>query len=329
MGKVSTKELFDAFFNSEDGEKYVRYRETIKESQIYEYEMEIGKEFIDMDVEELIGFLSKVKTRRNHSGSNVRTSSSSLDQLLSIWRQIFAFYIDNYELIKNPMLDKRLRGAELLRNIGQDKMRLTWEYVEDIIKKLHVNFPEERADYVELIMLLFYCGFENSAEVVNFKEKDIDHRNQTVIMPGRTIKLSDRCYTLLRKFNEMTLIEGWRNYMVVSWHGSYFKFFVQKSKADTIDDRPESIMRQTIGVTLCKYVNNQYNTQINSNSLYTLGFYDYLVKRFGEDRVAEMVKPDKDAQAIDELRQAAREYGFKFDTVSLLKRKLLMYVKQD
>lgn len=329
MGKVSTKELFDAFFNSEEGSKYVRYRETIKETQIYAYEQEIGKEFIDMDVDDFITFLANVKTRRNHSGSNVRTSSSSLDQLLSIWRQIFNFYIDHYELIKNPMLDKRLRGTALLKNIGQDKMRLTWDFVEEIIRKLHKDFPEARADYVELIMLLFYCGFEDSAEVVNFKEKDVDHRNQCVILPGKTVKLSNRCYTLLRKFDSMTEIEGWRNYVVVSWHESYFKFLVQKSKAETIDDRSEAMMRQTIAVMLCKYVNNQYDTQINSNSLYTLGFYDYLVSKYGEDKVAEMVQPNKDTEAIDELRQSAREYGFKFETVSLLKRRLMMYIKHD
>lgn len=328
MGKIGTKELLDNFFESEDGKKYQRYRDTLKEPQLYAYELEIGKELVDMSVDELIDFLANIRTRRNKNDSNVRTSNSSIDQMLAILRRVFDYYIDNYEVIKNPLYDKRLRGTELLKNISQNQERLTFEIVEGIIRNLHRDLPTERADYIELIMLLFYCGFENAEQIIYMQEKDVNHRNQTVSMSGKTIHLSDRCYTLLRQFDEMEMLDGWRSYVIVSWRGSYFKFIVQARNAETIDERTEKQMRETISVMLCKYVNNAYDTKINYSNLYTLGFYDYCVKKYGEEKLVEMLDSSNNVEYNDMLRQTAREYGYKCDNISLMKRKLKMFTEQ-
>ena len=45
--------------------------------------------------------------------------------------------------------------------------------VEDIIKKLHKDRTPDRADYIELIILLYYSGFESAAEITELKENDI------------------------------------------------------------------------------------------------------------------------------------------------------------
>ena len=70
MGKVSTEKLVDSFFESPEGAKYASKRKLIREEQLYEYEMEIGKELVDMDADEIIGFLSNMKTRRNSAETN-------------------------------------------------------------------------------------------------------------------------------------------------------------------------------------------------------------------------------------------------------------------
>ena len=301
MGKIGTKELLDNFFESEDGKKYQRYRDTLKEPQLYAYELEIGKELVDMSVDELIDFLANIRTRRNKNDSNVRTSNSSIDQMLAILRRVFD---------------------------SQNQERLTFEIVEGIIRNLHRDLPTERADYIELIMLLFYCGFENAEQIIYMQEKDVNHRNQTVSMSGKTIHLSDRCYTLLRQFDEMEMLDGWRSYVIVSWRGSYFKFIVQARNAETIDERTEKQMRETISVMLCKYVNNAYDTKINYSNLYTLGFYDYCVKKYGEEKLVEMLDSSNNVEYNDMLRQTAREYGYKCDNISLMKRKLKMFTEQ-
>lgn len=329
MGKVSTSELLDNYFNSPEGLKYARIRKIIREEQLYAYEMKIGKELVDMDVDELIEFFSNMTIRRNNVVSNTVMNNHSLDQIIVIYRQIFDYYIEEYEVIKNPFRNPKMRGTELYNNMYKNKERFSWEMVENIIKKLHTESDNEtRADYLELIILLYYNGFENAAEIVEMQEKDINHKTQTVFLPGRTVHLSDRCYSLLTKFNSMTELEGWRNFVLASWHGSYFKFIVRASKEHEINDRPLKAMRENINVYLCKYVNNEFNTHINYNNLYLLGFYDFLKRKFGEDKVDEMLLSNYDSENVQQLLQAAREYGFKSDSISQLKRRLRMFVKQ-
>ena len=329
MGKVSTEKLLDSFFESPEGSKYVKNRKIIREEQLYEYEMRINKKLVDMDVDELIGFFSNMKIRRNNIETNMVMNNHSLDQILVIYRRIFDYYIDEYEVIKNPFRNPKLRGTKLYQNLFKNKERLTWKYVENIIHKLHSGDNQARADYIELIMQLYYNGFENATEIVEMHEEDINHKLQTVLLPGRTVRLSDRCYNLLTKFNSMTKLEGWRNYVLASWHGSYFKFIVRKSKADEIDDRTLKSMRENINVYLCKYVNNEYNTRINYSNLYLLGFYDFLTNKYGEDKVNEMLLSNYDSESVQQIQQSAREYGFRYENVSHLKRRLRMFVNPE
>ena len=329
MAKIPTNELLDSFFASTDGAKYANHRKIIKETQLYAYELKIGKELIDMDADDLIGFFSEMDTRRNGAESNIIASNSTLDQVIVIYRKIFDYYIDEYELIRNPFRDKKLKGTELIKNISKGRERFNWDMVEDIIRKLHKDFPQERADYIELIMLLYYNGFENATEIVELQEKDINHKNKTAALSGKTVQLSDRCYTLLVNFNQMETLEGWRNYVMASWHGSYFKFIVQANRAYDIDDRPLRAMRENINVNLCKYVNNQYNTHINYSNLYCLGFYDFMVKKYGSEEVDRMLLSNYNSDDVRALQQAASEYGFRNDNIAHLKRRLRMFVKID
>ena len=52
MSKLPTNELFDRFFASPFGKKYANHRKIIREEQLYAYELKIGKELVDMDVDE-------------------------------------------------------------------------------------------------------------------------------------------------------------------------------------------------------------------------------------------------------------------------------------
>ena len=58
MGAMTTKELFDGFFASPEGKKYSFNRKATKEEQLYAFEIEIGKELVDMTVDDFIKFLS-------------------------------------------------------------------------------------------------------------------------------------------------------------------------------------------------------------------------------------------------------------------------------
>lgn len=323
MGKISTADLINNFF-SEDDSVYKNHRKIIKEEQLFEYEKEIGKDFVDMNTDEIIKFLSDINPRRNSAKSNNIQKDNTINQIRTIYKKIFDYYIDSCDkTLKNPF--KNAKFKEPLKS-SSSKTCLSYKTVDDIIKKIHTESQPDRADYYELILLLFYNGFENATEIVEMKESDINHKSKTVTVNGRTIKLSDRCHSLLEKFHDMTELEGWRDYDLVSWHGSYFKFIVQHN-AQTIDERPLNKMREKINVYICKYINNEYKFNINFKDLYYLGFYDYLVGFYGKEKTNEMIITNYNRKNCKSLENTAKEYQLIYSKVSQLKRKLRTFVE--
>lgn len=329
MGLISTKELLDRYYADLEGTTAAKTRINIDKPELYAYEIKIGKELIDMDVDDLFGLIFELKQKRKGKEIPYMVSHSSYDQITSILRSIFEWYIDNITPIKNPCNDKRMKGKEATKRLAQGMEPFSWAIVEDVIRKLHRDKDEDNADYLELIMLLFYCGFAKAEEIVQMQENMVDHRNRTVRLPGRTVRLSDRAYNLLVKFNGMYEIQGWRgNLVLVSWHDSYFKFIVRPSKEYEINDRPLSSMRDIINRAIANNVNDRYDAKINYHCLYLLGFYDYVVKKYGKERTDEMILSNRDPAAVTSLMDAAREYGVQVDNISHLKRYLRPFIKE-
>ncbi len=319
MKKIPTVELLDSFFSEADS-AYKRRRKIIKEEQLFDYEKKIGKEFVDMSADEITEFLSEINPRRNSAKSYNIQKDNTINQIRTIYKRIFDYYIDSYDnTLKNPFDDVRI--------IPKSKDCLSYNTIDDIIKKHHKDFPPDRADYYELIILLYYNGFENATEIVEMKEADINNKNKTVKIKGRTIKLSDRCYSLLEKFHEMTELEGWRNFDLTSWHGSYFKFIVQHKNTQNVDERTLKKMRESINVMICKYINNRYNLNISYSDLYYLGFYDFLVDSYGKEKTDEMINSNYNHEFVKSLENSAKEYQLKYNNVSQLKRKMRMFVE--
>jgi len=177
--------------------------------------------------------------------------------------------------------------------------------------------------------LLYYCGFESAAEIAELKESDINHNSKTVYLSGRTVHLSDRCYLLLSKINRKYEFDETPKFIFVSWRNSYFKFLISKNNEDDIDERTIKFVQQYINAQLSKYVNAPYETQINGSNLYKLGFYDYLVKKYGEEEVNTILTSNYDKKRVQELQQSAIEYGFRFNSISQLKRNMRMFIKID
>lgn len=333
MGVISTEELLRKFFSNPDwGRKYYLNRKAIKEDQLLEFEKQIGKELVEMSVDDFIQFLSTVNFRKNKLESNIIPNRYSLDFLITLYKQIINYYIDycinnGYPAIKNIFYDKRLSCTNLAIELSEGKEIFSWEMVSGIIKKLHKDRTQDRAEYLELIILLYYCGFENAAEIAELKENDINHHAKTVFLIGRTVRLSERCYSLLTKFHEKYTFDETPKFIFCSWHDSYFKFIVAKNNEYNFDERTLLDTRQFINAQLSKYINTPYQTQINGSNLYKLGFYDYLVSKYGEEEVNTILLANYDKERVQKLQQSANEYGFKYSTVSHLKRQMRMFIK--
>jgi len=330
MGVISTKELLDKYYESVAGTPAEKTRIQIDKPALYAYEMKIGKELIDMDVDDLFGLIIEFRNKRKGKEIKYMISHSSYDQLSSLLRTIFNFYIDNIQPIRNPLNDKRMKGIEAAKRLAQGKEPFRWTVVEDIIKKLHRDLDEDKADYVELILLLFYNGFAKAEEVIELKEYMINHHSKTVKFPNRIVLLSDRCYELLMKFNSMEYIAGWRgNLALVGWHGGFFKFITRPSNADTINDRPKSAMCDIINRCISENINDKYDIKISYHMLYFLGFYEFIVGKHGDEKTKELITSYRNSDDVAELMSLAKEYGVQVDNISHLKRNLRPFITAD
>ena len=319
--KIHTKELLERYYNSVAGSSQANTRTLIDKTELYAYEQKIGKELIDMDADDLVGLILELKNKRNGKKIDYLVSHSGLDQIKTALKNIFSYYCDNYELIRNPMDDKRLAAG---------RTAFSWEIVDDIIHKIHRDCEGDKADYLELILLLFYNGFARAEEIVQLQPEMIDHRNKVVRFPDRIIYLSDRCYNLLLKFSEMDEIEGWRgNFALSGWNGGYFKFIVRPNKVSAINNRPMTSMCDIINRYIANEINNKYDTKINYQGLYLLGYYDYIVSRFGKEKTLKLITSYRNSDDVRELMQTAKEYGINIDNVSHLKRYLRPFISVD
>lgn len=325
MKKLTTRELFDLYFQGE-GASYSYARCQIDKPELYAYEQKIGKELIDMDVDDLFGLIIEYGNTRKGQEIDYLTSHSSYDQIKTYLRYFFEWYIDNIKVIKNPFNDRRMKGGAAMERLVKGREPFTWSVVENVIRRVHQDEDELNADYVELIMLLYYEGFYKAAEIVDLKEQMIDFRNHTVRLPGKTLKLSDRCFSLLQKFHETYQVPAWRGiYLLESWRGSYFKFKIRPSHVDRINDRTKSMMGDQINSVLSS-VNDKYHEKINYHSLYFLGFYNFLVSKFGEEKTTGMLLSYRNSDDVAVLMGAAREYGVPVENVSHLKRYMWPYI---
>lgn len=330
MGIISTKELFDRYYESVAGTSTEKTRAQIDKPELYAYETKIGKELIDMDVDDLFGLIVEFRNKRKGKEVKYMVSHSSYDQLSTLLRSIFNFYIDNIQPIRNPLNDKRMKGKEAAKRLAQGREPFRWSVVEQIIRNLHGDFDRDKADYVELIILLFYNGFAKAEEIVELKSDMINHHNKTVKLKGKTVYLSDRCYELLNKFNKLETIAGWRgDYILASWHGSYFKFIIRPSQEAKLNDRPKTSMCDNINRCIAVNVNDKYDTKINYHILYMLGFYEFIVGKHGDEKTNEMILSYRDSDDVAELMSLAKEYGVQVDNISHLKRYLRPFIVSD
>lgn len=329
MQTVSTSEVFKKYLEANPGTTVETSMTSISKPELYEYEQKIGKQLFDMNVDDMFGLIEVLSRRKQRNSVTFLTYQASYYQLTSRLRDLFDFYIDNYEIIKNPLNDKRMRGQVAKQKLVEGKEPFTWEYVESIIKRIHADYERNHADYIELLILMYYNGFKSPSEIVNLKPDMIDHRRREVRLPGRTIRISERCYQLLSKFDKMDYIDGYRErYVLKNWRGGYYKFIIKQYAELLFNDRKPQLVCDSLSRIMYAQVNERYDTKISYAYLYYLGFYDFMVSKYGLAKTNEIITTKHDSGLVDLLIEAAREHGMNYSNVSKLKNNLLMFIKE-
>ena len=325
--KITTKELFDDYFKDMPLEKSKKIRPQIDREEVYAHEIKLNKRLIEMNSDELFDMLLTFKNNKSSKNKSYRMAYSTYNHIASLYRAVFEFYCYKYEVIRNPFHEKAMKGAEASKRLSRDIEAFSYEKFEEIIKMIREEYDESRANYYECILLLFYNGFKKAEEIVNLKEENIDFKNKFVILPGRTIKLSDRCFELLIYVHNLEYIDCIRgDYPVVSWRGSYFKHIIRKKEVDAFDERPQEEIANIINRRIIENVNKRLGVAINYRLLYMLGFYDYLVREKGAEKVREFVLTPRNDEDIKEFFLLSKKYNVLYDNITYIKQNLKPFI---
>ena len=326
MSREDTAFLLDEYFKTKPATTVKKIRGQIDRPELYEYEKSIGKPLVDMEPQEIVDMIKSFKNR-SYSNKVYRVSYRTYDTILSFYRDFFNWYIDNYEVIKNPCNDKKIRGNNVIDILDSSVKAFTKDDMEDVITKIRNNDIEEYADYREAIMRLFYEGFPQAIDIVNMKDEDINHEKKTVMVRGREIQLSDRLYELLKKIHSTEEFPAHRgNYIMSSYRGSYFKFPSREKYEDELDLRDPEYWAMYIGRMFNRDIKNKLNININARMLYLLGVYDFMVKSVGQEETNRLIMSVNNSEDTRKIMALAKEYGIVEQNVTTLKRMLMPFV---
>lgn len=316
MAEITTRELFDKYYDAFHGDyKAKALSVSIDKPEFFVYEQQVGKEFLDMSVDDLISLLGILGGRY------------SFRQVMPVMRDLFDYYIDIAQVkIKNPFSDKRMDSHNIAIELAKKNDPIRFSKIEMILDDFRSK-DAILADYLELILRLWYDGFFKADEIVDLKESDINPRNLNVSLPGRTVHISNRTYNLLRKFSEMDKMEGWRNYALAPWHGSFFKFRVNINEYEFIDRKSHKEMCGRVYYMISTQLNKKYDTHFNYRNVYWLGFFDYLCRKYGEERTQSMIMSYRNSDDLRLLESAAREYGTYYKDASKIKRYMMELIR--
>ena len=316
----------DEYFTTRPETTAKKIRGQIDRPELYAYEKEIGKPLVDMESQEIA---EMIKTFSNKSFSNkvYKMSYRTYDTLLSILRDFFNWYIDNYEVIKNPCNDKKIKGRNVVALFADDVKIFDKDAMEEAIERIRNDQIEEYADYQEAIIRMFYEGFPEAIDIVNLKEDDVNHEKKTAIVKGREIQLSDRLYELLVKINHMDEYPAHRgSYLLLSYRGSYFKFPTRAKFEKEFNDRPPEYWAGHISRLFNRDIKNKLDININARTLYLRGFYDFMVDTVGKEETDRLIMSIRNSDDSRKIMSLAEEYGVVEQNVTTLKKVLMPFV---
>lgn len=330
MAAMNTKEVFDLYFKDIPYDTARKSRPQVDRPEVYAYETELGKQIFDMDVEELFGLILSFNKKREFGDSNFSISYSSYDQIASTYRSIWNFYIDNIEIIRNPWNDKRMRGAAATKRLAESKTAFTYDIIEKVLSKINQDYEDTIYDYgkyLECLILLFYNGFAEAQEIVLLKEESINFKTHEIKLPGRTIRLSDRCFELLEYFHSLNEISAPRGkYAAVPYQDGYFKIAIRTKEVEAFQEKTLVEVGAILTRKITMNIRKKYGIDINYRIIYLLGFYDYIVSRAGEERTRELITSVRNSTDAHELLKYAKEYGVVAENVSYIKKLLRPFI---
>ena len=326
---MTTREVLDNFYQQYGTATAVTIAKTmIDKPFLYEYEKEIDTQLIDMDEDQLIGLIDVILHHRQKKQDDEYLSMLSYNNVRNALYLIFESYIAVYPM-RNPFRSAKFTKENVRKILLAKKKPFTMNEVNGLISTMRFEYGDEHAEYLEMLMLMFYSGFKDYMEIVNCKPEQLNPKTKTVALIGRTITLTDRCFYLLQKMNSIHYIHGNRYLFYIGhWNGGLFPYALKESFKDRIVDYKEKQIRTLLNQQYTYYILKPHNLKIDHRKLYYLGIYDRMVARFGLTLTLNMIYNKAD-QYPDQWNLVLIDSGLTSKTISSFKDSLLTFVPHN
>lgn len=328
MKEMSVEQLIQSFIENKSLDRIRRNLfQFIGDNKLIEKsEKHFGVAFYKMNYDQLLYVIETICKAKSKSEYAVSYDIYNINY--NMLRRLLVYYSQNVCPIVNPLLEQKVPAAYLI--YLKNQKRFCKEEFDKIIDNLHANLKNDNADYYELVVRLFYHGFQDFQEIINFKKQDLNTETLVASVNGRSIKLSERCYELLNRFQMLSTLDEQAKYTLASWHGSYFKCYVFRSAEAALQNRPDNQVANAISRRYSVFAKYDLCNGLSCATYSWLGLYDCGVEKYGEEEFTAMLLSPKDEGENALIKQLAEEAGYSFrGNISRAKLLLREFIDRD
>ncbi len=328
MLKMTTKDAVEKYLSENPNAEKVKYY--LDREEIFEYEAELGKQLLEMNADEIIVLLSRLRNQRNGK----KYSMYNYERILVMWRAFANWYSREVEIIaphiaSDPKLRRKQLTAALSEKDGVRKNKISQNDIDQIISKMQDNEVGVEADYCESVIWLIYCGVKNIREIIEIETDMVDLDAKTIRFEDRSVHLTDRCVDLLRQISAIDTYKGYRKTLYAFKYRpeSFFPLFGTEKMADNIENRNLTYLSEQLTQKVMRKV-KKYNEHIILRDIYFLGFVHYLRSNVSETDLKIMIGLDegednKSSQYARKFLNLVMNYGAIDTDISRLKSRII------
>lgn len=318
--RTDTKILIDDFCEHSNLQ-VLQASSYLKRGSLEAYENLIGKKLVDMNTDDLYDYIMRYRVKEENG------SVSDYRRYVTFFNHFFEWYRNTIDLkYINPMKSFCMTGREPLKRYVRENGAFSFEKLQKCFLNNRDGVSNEFSDYIEYTCLLFYSGVKSAPELRDLRKRNVNSINGEMHLPGRIGVMTERCLELYRYFDmQHSIFNGRETLSLLPYRGSAYKFCVRPHCADDFDNRSEENAKDMINKLIKKHIADKYNIQIDAIKLYYLGFFDYLVRRYGKEKTKKMIWTDGDKRIVEILEMEFDRYGIELKTTFSVKTILSLF----
>lgn len=290
--------------------------------EIYEYEESLGKSIFEMSANELMDLFAVFK-RRKVGDSNI-IPYNTYCQYVSEFRGLFQWYCEHYQVIINHFNTKdKFNYNKLVERANQNKEIVSpSEYYNSMLASNRIS------SFTKMVNQLAYLGLSImniitlTDDMVDLDARTIQLRNRSRVIPMP----DDLYYRMLNNHNEPDENRDTDGNISLHWRESFLSFRTRAKPQYEFDKLPDTRIRMITRQKVAKECNKELGCSVSLEELQRLGFYDFLVSKYGREEANELISDPANTNKFN--REAFYYGGFNENTLTRTKRDMVQFIYQ-